>query len=87
MRMGARLKWLFITGIGLIVFSDTLISFGEFLRWKRGNWLILPTYYLAQLCVSWTVLALCGSPALPKTRGAVEEKGSAALPSYEDRPM
>jgi uncharacterized membrane protein YhhN len=87
MRMGAQLRWPFITGVGLIVFSDTLISFSEFLRWKRGDWLILPTYYLAQLCVSWTVLALCGSAALPKTRGAVKEKGTATPPSYEDRPM
>jgi uncharacterized membrane protein YhhN len=87
MRMGPQLKWPFITGIGLIVFSDTLISFGEFLRWKRGDWLILPTYYLAQLCVSWTVLVLCSTEALPKTRGAVEENGTATPPPYEDRPM
>ena len=73
MRMGAQLKWPFATGIGLIIFSDTLISFSEFLRWKQWNWLILPTYYLAQLCVSWTVLARGTSETLPKPQGAAAE--------------
>jgi uncharacterized membrane protein YhhN len=70
MRMGAHLKWPYVTGIGLIIFSDTLISLNEFLGWKQWNWLILPTYYLAQLCVSWTVLAQDPSEALPRTGGA-----------------
>jgi uncharacterized membrane protein YhhN len=73
MRMGAQLKWPFITGVGLIVFSDTLISFSEFLRWKQWNWLILPTYYLAQWCVSWTVLSQDPDEALPRTGGAADE--------------
>jgi len=72
MRMRPLLKWPFIAGIGLIVFSDTLISFNEFLRWKQWNWLILPTYYLAQLCVSWTVLAQNPGEALPGTGGAAD---------------
>jgi len=73
MRMRPRLKWPYVTGIGLIVVSDTLISFNEFLGWKWWNWLILPTYYLAQLCVSWTVLAQDPSEALPRTGRAVDE--------------
>jgi uncharacterized membrane protein YhhN len=69
MRMRPRLKWPYVAGIGLIVVSDTLISFNEFLGWKQWNWLILPTYYLAQLCVSWTVLAQDPGEALPRARG------------------
>jgi uncharacterized membrane protein YhhN len=48
----------FVLGIGLLVFSDTLISMNEFLKWRQGNRLILPTYYLAHLCISWAALTL-----------------------------
>jgi uncharacterized membrane protein YhhN len=72
MRLRPQLKWPYVAGIGLIVFSDTLISFNEFLGWKQWNWLILPTYYLAQLCVSWTVLARDPSEARPRPGGAVD---------------
>jgi uncharacterized membrane protein YhhN len=57
MRLAGRLKWPFVAGIGLLVVSDTVISFSEFLGFGALNWLILPTYYLGQICVSWTVLA------------------------------
>lgn len=46
----------YIAGIGLIVFSDTLISFNEFLRYRKFNYLILPTYYAAHLAVTWAAL-------------------------------
>jgi uncharacterized membrane protein YhhN len=73
MRMGPQLKWPYVVGIGLIVFSDTLISFNEFLGWKQWNWLILPTYYLAQLCVSWTLLAQDTRETSPGTGGVPHE--------------
>jgi uncharacterized membrane protein YhhN len=72
MRMRPRLKWPYVAGIGLIIISDTLISFREFLDWKRWSWLILPTYYLAQLCVSWTVLARDTTEAPPPTGRAID---------------
>jgi uncharacterized membrane protein YhhN len=72
MRLRPRLKWPYVTGIGLAVVSDTLISFNMFLGWKQWNWLVLPTYYLAQLCVTWTVLARDPGEVLPKTRAAVD---------------
>lgn len=50
-------KWLYLAGIALIVFSDTLISFGEFLRYRRLNFLILPTYYAAHLAITASILA------------------------------
>ncbi|MDH7502717.1 MAG: lysoplasmalogenase [Verrucomicrobiota bacterium] len=50
-------KWLYVAGIALIVFSDTLISFGEFLHYRRFNFLILPTYYAAHLAITASILA------------------------------
>lgn len=47
---------LFIGGIGLIFFSDTLISFNEFLQYRAWNRWILPTYYLALLALTASVL-------------------------------
>jgi uncharacterized membrane protein YhhN len=53
---GLRWRWpgkiLYGAGIGLVLFSDTLIAFSEFLHERGGNRLILPTYYLAHLCVT-----------------------------------
>lgn len=49
-------KGLYIAGIALIVLSDTLISFKEFLHYQQLNWLILPTYYLAHLSISYALL-------------------------------
>ncbi len=50
-------KWLYFAGIALIVFSDTLISFGEFLHYRRLNFLILPTYYAAHIAITASILA------------------------------
>jgi uncharacterized membrane protein YhhN len=48
----------YVAGMVLIVFSDTLISFNEFLRYRAWNSWILPTYYLAHLCVTWAAMGL-----------------------------
>lgn len=52
------IRALFISGVALILFSDTVISFVEFLGWKRWSPLILPTYYLAQLSLVASVMLL-----------------------------
>ena len=49
-------KWLYFFGITLILFSDTLIAFNEFLDYDKFNTLILPTYYLAQISVTLAVI-------------------------------
>jgi hypothetical protein len=54
-RAPPRSWWLYAAGIALIVLSDTLIAFAEFLGQHRGDSLILPTYYLAHLCVTASV--------------------------------
>ncbi|HNU98716.1 MAG: hypothetical protein KA191_00850 [Verrucomicrobia bacterium] len=56
LEQSGHIKGLYVAGIGLIVFSDTLISFSEFLRRRELNAWILPTYYLAHLCITATVL-------------------------------
>ena len=52
----AEQKWLYVFGIAMIVLSDTAISFNEFLDYRAFNWLILPTYYLAHLIVTLSLL-------------------------------
>lgn len=49
-------KTFYIAGIGLVVLSDTLISFSEFLRFHEFNGWILPTYYLAHLAITSSIL-------------------------------
>ncbi len=56
MRLAILPKTLYAVGIGLIVFSDTLISFNEFLDYNTLNRLILPTYYLAHLSISAAII-------------------------------
>lgn len=48
-------KWGYVLGIGLILFSDTLIAIGEFMAYDRWDFLILPTYYLAHIVITWTL--------------------------------
>lgn len=60
LRLRPSAKTLYLAGIGLIVVSDTLIALGEFLRYRAGNGWILPTYYLAHLCV--TLALFCWWP-------------------------
>ena len=51
----------FLAGIGLLLFSDTVISFREFLGWDGIGFLILPTYLLSQVLLT---LALVFEPQL-----------------------
>lgn len=44
-------KWTYVFGIFLILFSDTIIAFKEFVGYKELNFLILPTYYLAHILI------------------------------------
>ncbi len=49
-------KWLYVFGILMVVVSDTFISFNEFLKYRTFNDWILPTYYLAHVAVTASVL-------------------------------
>ena len=47
-----NIKMPYFIGIALVLFSDTLISFKEFMGSDTLSFLILPTYYLAQICIT-----------------------------------
>ena len=49
-------KWSYIAGISLVLFSDTVIAFKEFVGYKELNFLILPTYYMAHIFVVLSVM-------------------------------
>ena len=51
-KAGNMVKWPFVIGITLILLSDTIIAFKEFVNDDTLNILILPTYYLAQICIT-----------------------------------
>lgn len=61
----SRVKGFYLAGIGLVVFSDTIISFNEFLHYRALNAWILPTYYLAHLTITTSILL---RPDLRKNR-------------------
>lgn len=47
-----NVKWFYVLGIGMILLSDTIISFKEFMDYHSIDFLILPTYYVAQICIT-----------------------------------
>ena len=49
-------KWTYAFGIFLILFSDTIISLKEFLRYDNLNYMILPTYYLAHISITFSLI-------------------------------
>ncbi|RIV69547.1 lysoplasmalogenase [Flagellimonas aequoris] len=56
--MGANgvVKWSYIFGIIMILFSDTIISFKEFMDYHTFDFLITPTYYLAHICITFSLM-------------------------------
>jgi hypothetical protein len=49
-------KILYVTGISLIVISDTAISLNEFLGIKAADRIVLPTYFPAHLAITASLL-------------------------------
>lgn len=63
---GSRwIRFLFLGGISLIVFSDLLISLKEFLHVRSMDFLILPTYYAALVFIAVSTLLKIQSPSVP----------------------
>ena len=62
LRMAQPARGLFQAGIALIVLSDSIISFSEFLHYQTLDWLILPTYYLAHLGITFALLLRLQGP-------------------------
>lgn len=61
-------KTLFIVAISLMIFSDTTISFKEFLHWEKLNFLLMPTYY-------YSLIFMCCGLCL-KLQHATPKEGS-----------
>jgi uncharacterized membrane protein YhhN len=49
-------RWSYAFGIVMILFSDTIISFKEFVGYNEFNMLILPTYYLAHIGITFSLM-------------------------------
>ena len=49
-------KWAYVFGIFMILFSDTIISLKEFLDYDSLNSLITPTYYLAHIGITFSLI-------------------------------
>jgi len=49
-------KWSYFAGVTLILFSDTIISLNEFTSYTSLNFLILPTYYLAHISITFALI-------------------------------
>lgn len=49
-------KWIYCFGILMVLFSDTIIAFREFTNYHDLGFLILPTYYLAQISITVSLL-------------------------------
>ena len=74
MKASLVVKGLYVAGIGLVVLSDTIISFNEFLRYRAFNAWILPTYYLAHLSITASILWRSG-------RGSPSDRAAESIPT------
>lgn len=61
---GPVFKWAYIFGIFLIVFSDTIIALTEFLDYDKLDFMILPTYYLAHISITFSLIRRSNSEAI-----------------------
>lgn len=55
-RRNSAEKWIYFFGILMVLFSDTIIAFREFTEYDNLKFLILPTYYLAQISVTLSLM-------------------------------
>ncbi len=56
LRLPSMTRWYFITGIGLLVFSDTMISLKVFTGCDHVGFLILPTYFASQIFITLSLM-------------------------------
>jgi len=56
MKGDATARRSFIFGIVLIIFSDTIIAFKEFVDYHMFDFLITPTYYLAHIFITFSLI-------------------------------
>lgn len=56
MKGDSVVKWTYVFGIFLVLFSDTIISLTDFLGYESLGFLILPTYYLAHIIITFSLM-------------------------------
>ena len=56
LNLSQTVKWSYFVGIALILFSDTIISFKEFTSYQDLNYLILPSYYIAHMAITFALI-------------------------------
>ncbi len=61
LRLAKPEKTVFICAIALMIFSDTTISFKEFIHWEKLNFLLMPTYY-------YSLIFMCTAMCLKLSR-------------------
>lgn len=59
LKAGPLEKWAYVFGVFLILFSDTIIAFREFIGYRSLDFLILPTYYLAHISITFSLMHKC----------------------------
>jgi YhhN-like protein. len=67
MKANGVVKWSYVFGIIMILFSDTIISFKEFMDYHTFDFLITPTYYLAHICITFSVIKRFESQEIPQS--------------------
>jgi len=60
-------SWVFTAGIACILISDCFIAAGNFLRWQKLSFLVMPLYYLCHTLIILSVV-LRQSPSATPTR-------------------
>jgi hypothetical protein len=61
-------KWSYVFGVFLILFSDTIISIKDFLGFAEVEFLILPTYYLAHISITFSLITMYTSARINNSR-------------------
>ena len=56
LRLTPLSKWLFAAGIFSLLFSDTIIAFKEFLDHRELYFLMMPTYFLSHILITFALL-------------------------------
>jgi uncharacterized membrane protein YhhN len=56
LRLQSATRWVFSLGIGLLMFSDTLIALRSFARVRGLGFLILPTYFASHIVITLALM-------------------------------
>jgi hypothetical protein len=61
----AAASWVFTAGIACILVSDCFIAAGNFLRWQKLSFLVMPLYYLCHTLIVLSVVLRQNTTATP----------------------